>query len=171
MTYNFISAICQNLSRPFVLRLACLGLVILIVWQLTSGMMAVSAINKSIANSENSSVVTNTAINQPTSNVSLSAPFFGTYTPVMESVADVKPSILSYKVVGIMLATHDEDSEVIIDTQSGGDVVYHVGDNLPGGVVIKRITNEGIFVERNGEMESLSLPKNELIFEAPANPL
>ena len=172
MTYNVISAACQNLSRPFVSRLACLCLAILIVWQLVSGMMSISAINKSTAKSEAVSVVKiTTTRSAAASNIGLSTPLFGKYVPVMINVADVKKSMLTYKVVGIMLAAHDEDSEVIIDTLSGGDKVYRVGDILPWGTVIKRITSEGLFVERDGELESLSLPKNELIFEAPAKPL
>jgi len=171
MTYNVISAVSQNLLRPIVPRLACLVLGILIVWQLVSGMMSISAINKSTAVSENFRPVANVATNKPASTIGLNAPFFGKYTPIMINVADVKKSMLTYKLVGIMLAAHDEDSEVIIDTLSGGHQVFRVGDGLPWGTVIKRITSEGIFVERNGELESLSFPKNELIFEAPAKPL
>ena len=171
MTYNVISVVSQNLSRPIVPRLACLGLSILIVCQVVSGMMSMSAINKSAATSEQSNVVTTPSTNNSSSGVGLNALFFGKYTPMMINVADVKKSMLTYKVVGIMLAAHDEDSSVIIDTLSGGDIVYHVGDILPWGTVIKRITSDGIFVERDGELESLSLPKNELIFEPPANPL
>ena len=171
MTYNFISTACQNLSRPIVLRLVCLSLGLLIVWQVVSGALSISVINKSTSNSERVFGVTHAKINQSAAKIGLNALFFGKYTPIMINVADVKKSLLTYKVVGIMLAAHDEDSEVIIDTLSGGDQIYRVGDILPWGTVIKRITSEGIFVERNGELESLSLPKNELIFEAPANPL
>lgn len=170
MTYNFISAVCQNVSRPIVPRLTCVSLGALIVWQLISGLTTVYTINKSTTHIKNP-VIVSSLTSQLTANVGLKAPLFGKYTPVMINVSDVKKSLLTYKVVGIMLAAHDEDSEVIIDTLSGGHIVYRVGDILPWGTVIKRITSEGIFVERNGELESLSLPKNELIFEPPAKPL
>lgn len=171
MTYNFILSASQNLSRPIVPRLACLGLGVLIVWQLVSGIMSIFAINQSTAISEQTRVATNRVTQKSTANMGLNALFFGKYMPVMINVSDVKKSMLTYKVVGIMLAAHDEDSEVIIDTLSGGHQIFRVGDVLPWGTVIKRITSDGIFVERNGELESLSLPKNELIFEPPAKPL
>ena len=133
--------------------------------------LTISEINKSTLNSEQKPVLASVNKSKAVENSSLNALFFGKYTPIMINVADVKKSLLTYKVVGIMLAAHDEDSEVIIDTLSGGHQIYRVGDVLPWGTVIKRITNEGIFVERNGELESLSLPKNELIFEPPAKPL
>ena len=44
---------------------------------------------------------------------------------------------------------------------------FGVGDSLPGGGVIKRITPEGILIMREGVIESLSLPKNELFFSMP----
>jgi general secretion pathway protein C len=169
MTYNVISVICQNLSRPIVPRLACLSVSILILWQLVSGIMTVSEINKS--QHQNIPVVVPVPINNALSNAGLNALFFGKYMPPMTNVADVKKSLLTYKVVGIMLAARDEDSEVIIDTLSGGDQIYRVGDELPWGSVIKHITNDGIFVERNGELESLTFPKNELIFEPPPKPM
>ncbi len=171
MTYNVILTSCQNLSRPIVLRALCLFFGVLIAWQMISTYLTISDINKSTKNSEKKPVVAPAKKNDSLSNTGLSALFFGKYTPIMISVDDVKKSLLTYKVVGIMLAAHDEDSEVIIDTLSGGDQIYRVGDVLPQGTVIKRITKDGIFVERHGELESLSLPKNELIFQPPAKPL
>ncbi len=170
MTYSFISSLCQNLSRPSVLKLACLVITSLIVWQIVSSVRSIIAIPEPVTMSAPSTVIIKKPSQAP-SNAGLSAPFFGTYVPEMKNVSDVKKSLLTYKVVGIMLADRDEDSEVIIDTLSGGDVIFHVGDMLPWGTMIKKITSDGIFVERNGELESLSFPKNELIFEPPAKPM
>lgn len=79
--------------------------------------------------------------------------------------------MLNLEVVGIILATKEEDSKVIIRASDGTEAVYYIGDTLPGGALIKRITEEGILVMRNGELESLSFPRNELIFEPPAKAL
>ena len=171
MIYNFILSACQNVSRQILLRAACVSLGILIVWQFSSALLYLYGLNKNTTRYDRAALVARSSSPLPVSNRGLNAPFFGQYTPVMNHVGDVKQSLLTYKVVGIMLAAHDEDSEVMMDTLSGGYVVYHVGDTLPLGNVIKKITSEGIFVERNGELESLSLPKNELIFEPPAKPL
>ena len=170
MTYNSILAACQYVSRLRLLQFICLSLSILIVWQFAAGLFFVYGLSKQLVD-DKKTVVVNSPRSQSSIKVGLNAPFFGQYTPVISHVGDVKTSRLTYKVVGIMLASREEDSEVMIDTLSGGHLVYHVGDVLPWGTVIKRITSEGIFVERNGELESLSLPKNELIFEPPAKPL
>jgi general secretion pathway protein C len=53
----------------------------------------------------------------------------------------------------------------------GRDQVFRVGDSLPGGAILKRVTINGVFVERKGELESLSFPQNKLIFEAQPKPL
>ena len=98
-------------------------------------------------------------------------PFFGKYVPNNLNAADVKQSLLNLKVVGIMLAKPEKDSQVILHTAGGRDQTFRVGDTLPGGVIIKQITADAVFVERKGELASLSFPKNELIFDAPAKPL
>ncbi|MCC5015734.1 MULTISPECIES: type II secretion system protein N [unclassified Legionella] len=96
---------------------------------------------------------------------------FGDYVPTNLADADIKQSMLDAEVVGVMFATKEEESQVIIRAGGGGQKTYVVGDVLPGGAIIKRITEKGVVVLHKGVLESLSLPKNELIFEAPAKPL
>jgi len=96
---------------------------------------------------------------------------FGSYVPVNLGDADIKQSQLDVELVGIMYANKEQDSQVIVRTAGGEEQFYMIGDTLPGGAVIKRITKQGIVVLHNGALESLSLPKNELNFDAPAKPL
>lgn len=96
---------------------------------------------------------------------------FGTYVPVNLGDADIKQSQLDVQLVGIMYSDKEKDSQVIIRSASGIEQYYMVGDTLPGGAIIKRITRQEIVVLHNGSLESLSLPKNELIFDVPAKPL
>ncbi|ASQ45562.1 type II secretion system protein N [Legionella clemsonensis] len=98
-------------------------------------------------------------------------PLFGEYVPANLADADIKESMLDAEIVGIMYDSKEEYSQVIIKTGGGQEKVYSIGDSLPGGAIIKRISPDGIVVLHNGALESLSLPKNELIFEAPAKPL
>lgn len=79
--------------------------------------------------------------------------------------------MLDAEIVGIMFDDNEEYSQVIIKVGGGPEKVYSIGDSLPGGAIIKRISPDAIVVLHNGALESLSLPKNELIFEAPAKPL
>ena len=171
MTYNFISTVCQNLSRPIVPRLLVLSLSVLVCWQLLSGAFSIVALNKTTFGHGDSSIAMKIRQDQHGSNNGLNKPFFGKYVPKNMNDADVKQSMLNFKVVGIMLASPEENSQVILHMAGGRDQSFRVGDTLPGGAMIKRITVDGVFVERKGELESLSFPKNELIFEVQAKPL
>ncbi len=104
-------------------------------------------------------------------NKGLHMPFFGEHVPDNLHDANVKQSMLDLHVVGILFAKNEQNSQVIIRAAGGREQIYGVGDSLPGGVVIKRITPEGVLVGQNGSLESLSFPKNELIFEPPVKPL
>ena len=104
-------------------------------------------------------------------NTGLNTVFFGDYVPKNLSDADVKQSMLDLTVVGIMFADSEEASHVIIRAANGREKTFGVGDSLPGGAIIKRITPDGVLISRNGALESLSLQKKALIFEPPAKPL
>ncbi len=99
----------------------------------------------------------------------LSASLFGVYVP--NNLNNVKKSMLDVTLFGILLSNNTNDSQVIIGSASGDERSYKIGDQIPGGAVIKRITGDGVLVERNGALESLSLPKNDLTFEPAAKPL
>lgn len=99
-----------------------------------------------------------------------SMPLFGAYTPGL-SDAEIKQSTLDLEIVGIMYSPDKQESQVIIRAGGGGEQTYVIGDKLPGGAKIKRITKKGIVVLYNGSLESLSLPQNELLFDEPAKPL
>ncbi len=168
MTYNFISAACQNLSRPMVPRLLVLTLGIMIFWQLIAGVISISALSHTTVPV---SIVNPPPSNKAASTAGLKKSFFGKYVPLNLDDMDVKQSMLNLKVVGIMLGALESDSQVILHAAGGQDQTFHVGDTLPGGAILKRITADGVFVERNGALESLSFPKNELIFEPQPKPL
>lgn len=171
MTYNVILTICQNLSRPIIYRLLAISVGIVVIWQLISGVILISSLNRSTTTPEKLTVRIDRSTRQHSSNLGLTTAFFGRYVPENLNDADVKQSMLNLKVVGIMLSIPENDSQVIIHAANGHDQTYRVGDTLPGDVVIKRISRDGVLVERKGDLESLSFPENELIFEAPAKPL
>ncbi|MFC3907772.1 type II secretion system protein N [Legionella dresdenensis] len=97
-------------------------------------------------------------------------PLFGNYVPDINN-ADIKQSRLDLSVLGIMYSEKEDESQVLLKAAQGEEKTYVIGDTVPGGAVIKRITENGIVVLHNGALESLSLPKNELIFDRPAQPL
>lgn len=101
----------------------------------------------------------------------LDSSLFGVYVPNDLSESSVKKSMLDVTLVGILFADNINDSQVIIHSAGGVERTYKLGDSIPGDAVIKRIMANGVLVERQGNLESLSLPKNELTFEPVAKPL
>lgn len=95
---------------------------------------------------------------------------FGDYIPAQLDTADIKKSRLAAEIVGIMCAENAEESHAVIRT---GELekTYEIGDSLSGDAVIKRILPQSVVILHDGLLESLSLPKNSLSFEAPAKPL
>ncbi|WP_454780594.1 type II secretion system protein N [Legionella sp. WA2022007384] len=124
------------------------------------------------ANMQTESVTTNempVIAKQNSFDAILHSSLFGVY--VSDNLTTIKKSMLNVTLVGILFANQINDSQVIIRSADGEENTYKLGDTIPGGAVIKRIMASGILVERNGALESLSLPKNELIFEPVAKPL
>lgn len=101
----------------------------------------------------------------------LNSSLFGVYVPNDLNEGSVKKSMLNVELVGILFADKIDESQVIIRSSSGEEKTYKIGDKIPGGAVIKRIMAGAVLVERDGNLESLSLPKNDLIFEPVAKPL
>lgn len=101
----------------------------------------------------------------------VNSPLFGVYVPDNLNDGSVKKSRLKLVVVGILLADRSDNSQVIIRNATGVEKTYNVGDTLPDGVKIERITADGILIEHGGVVESLSLPKNDLLFEPVPEPL
>lgn len=95
---------------------------------------------------------------------------FGQYVPIL-SDNQIKQSSLDLEVIGIMYSSDKINSQVLIRAAGGEEELYKIGDNLPGGAIIKKINKQGIVVFYKGELERLSLPKNELLFDKPAKAL
>ena len=156
--------------RPIVPQFICLVLALLLIWQLTTGINKLWFTKNEPAN-QNAEQVDVGNEEAPDQNKGLQAYFFGEFVPKDLTVSNVKRSMLDMDVVGIIFAKDEKDSQVILRTATGEEKPFGVGDSLPGGAVMKRITPEGVLVNSNGELESLSFPKNELIFGKPPIPL
>ncbi|ERI48539.1 general secretion pathway protein C [Legionella pneumophila str. Leg01/20] len=155
-----------NYAKWIIISLISLfGILIIFEWitlfyPLTSAKAAPVSNTKSIAGmrEENLNYILNTSL-------------FGVYVPADLNEDNVKQSMLNVTLVGILFADKIEESQVIIRSASGEEKTYNVGDKIPGGATIKRIMPGGVLVERDGTLESLSLPKNDLTFEPVAKPL
>lgn len=161
----------QLLFQPIVPKGLCFAFVLLILWQIIDGMAAIQSDSVMIFNQPEQNKTLNLNKIKKITQENLKKPLFGAYIPAHLSEAEVKPSMLNVTVVGIVLSENELESQVMICGQDGQDHLYRQADILPGGAKIKRITAEGVLVERESELERLSLPKNELIFEQPAQAL
>jgi general secretion pathway protein C len=170
MTYNAISLVCQNLSRPIVPRILCLSLAALVFGQVVTGVRSILTLNQSISSAKPLPIIT-TVSHSKVSSAGVLKPFFGDYIPTSINDAGVRESVLNVEVVGILFSDNHAESQVILQSAGGRAQTYRVGDALVGGAIIKRITPQGVLIERMGVLESIRLPKNELIFEAQPKPL
>ena len=171
MTYNGILQFCQNLSKRLIAQTVCLCLAVLVLWQLYSGSIALFSLEKTTDIRVTQQTAGSSLPNQNITHAGLTQAFFGQYIPKAIDDAGVKESMLNVQVVGVLFAVPESDSQVILKIARGKEQTFGIGDTVPGGAVIKRITTQGVLVERKGAMESLTLPKNELIFDAQAKPL
>ena len=159
------------ISRPITAKWICALLLILILWQISTGVLSLLSLDKTADVRHDQSAMSRQKAKQDSIKKGLITAFFGDYVPNNLNDADIKQSMLDLNVVGIMFANTEGDSQVIIRVAGGDEQTFRIGDSLPGGAVIKRITEQGVLFMRNGALESLSLPKNALTFDPPAQPL
>lgn len=160
-----------TLLQPNVPRTLCVLLILLMIGQIYSDTKIFLALNKSIQPPSSIPIQQKHVNKQNALTNSLKIAFFGDFVPKNITDAAVKQSMLNLTVVGIMFSTNEKVSQVIIRAAGGNEKIYKVGDTLPGDVVIKRITTDGVLINRHGALESLSLSKDILTFEPLAKPM
>lgn len=171
MTYNDVLQFCQTVSKRSIAQWGCVGFAVIILWQVYLAMSLWHTLSQYSRSQDTklSSPVSHETV-KPTIHVGLKKTLFGPFIPKAIDEAGVKKSMLNVKVVGVLFAVPETDSEVILKINEQKEQTFRIGDIIPGQAVIKRITAQGVLLERKGSLESLSLPKNELIFEPLAKP-
>lgn len=117
-----------------------------------------------------STVVSQQSQEDPAIQKSLGVPLFGRYAEVDVS-QELHQSMLDLQLIGIMYSAQAKQSQALIRTASGEEQGYGVGDELPGGAVIKQIELDHVLIVYQGEVEVLNLPKTNLQFEPVSQPL
>lgn len=156
--------------RPLVAQVVCLVFCMILIVEFVIFVMAFRDISYIKVN-QTSNRIAKTTLNAAKLNAGLNVPLFGEYIPKQLSDVNIKRSMLNLHVVGILFSSKKSDSQVIIRASNGDEQAFKIGDTIPGGAVLKQITADGVLVKHDGVLESLSLPKNELIFDAPPKPL
>lgn len=89
---------------------------------------------------------------------------FGTHFSQTLNADDLPITAMNIQLVGLMLATPARYSQVLIAIPGEAEKIYTVGDSIPGGAKIDRITADGVILRRGGKLESLRLPIHRLAF-------
>lgn len=167
-----LSDLKSMLSYTLLLKVLAFILLCSVLWQMKAGMGNVSMVDKPLKPKIVSALQDEqSALQSEKLSSRLDTPLFGEFVPSNLHDFTVRPSRSNLKVVGIMFAQREADSQVIISAANGRALLFQVGDTLPGGGVIKRITVQGVLMSRDGVLERLSLPENKLRFEPPPKPL
>lgn len=158
------------LLRPLIAKGVCLVLVVFLSWQ----WITYAKEFRDILHHQNNNTLPSVTISSNDSSQlekSLNMPLFGKFISKEDRKLPIKRTTLNVNLVGVLFSPQKQNSYVIIRTADRKELVFKMGDTIPGGAIIKKITTDGVLVERDGVLESLSLPKNELIFDAPPKPL
>jgi general secretion pathway protein C len=67
---------------------------------------------------------------------------------------------------GVIAANDPRDGLAILGPSAAATKVYAVGDNIPGGARLHAVLSDHVLLERNGQLESLALPR-QLAGNAP----
>jgi general secretion pathway protein C len=143
-------------------------LLALIVLEWISGIRATVRLDKITTSHDKPAFKKPSNLKNPTKSSAVTVQLFGDYVPNYVEGAGVDRSSLDVSVVGVLFSSDDSASHVMLALPGGEVKSFGVGDKLPGGAVIKRITSEGVLLLHRGRMESLILPKNELLFSPPS---
>lgn len=69
---------------------------------------------------------------------------------------------LNLSLRGVVSSDAGRTGGAIIDAGNGQEVYYPVGSSLPGGAHLKSVHKDHVVLERNGQLETLKLPRNDL---------
>ena len=81
--------------------------------------------------------------------------------PVAAAPAEVPETRLNLTLRGVLAAPGDQ-AFALIASGSGPESLYQVGDPLPGGARLKEVLADRVVLERNGQLETLKLPREEM---------
>ncbi len=95
---------------------------------------------------------------------------FGKYGVTDSAILPV--TSLQIRLVGVIKATPEKFSRVMISEANQPAKVYLVGDTLPSsGVTVYAITVEGVVLNNSGRLEKLPLQRTPLLFQGMPKPL
>lgn len=90
--------------------------------------------------------------------------------PAAVDAANAPQTSMPLVLTGIIAADEPQAGLAIVGQNAGSTKVYAVGDNLPGGARLHSVYSDRVLLERNGRLESLTLPRQSRGGAAPPPP-
>ena len=78
---------------------------------------------------------------------------------VNEKIIDAPETRLRLDLKGVFASTNTEEALAIISSSKNKDKTYHIGDKVTAGVLLHAIYADRVILKRNGQLETLRLPK------------
>ena len=102
-------------------------------------------------------------------NTITNAHLFGFAPKVAESTGNgpLPPSSIPLVLTGIMAANDPQYGLAILGQTAQSTKVYAVGDNVPGGAKLHSVFSDHVVIDRNGQLETLALPRQVPAGTAP----
>jgi len=94
------------------------------------------------------------------------AHIFGVAVQQGRDEKDLMPA-QGYVLTGIIAGNDPQNGLAIVGTSAESAQVYAVGDTIPGGVKVHSVYSDHIVIDRNGQLESLTLPHEAGAVNAP----
>src|SRR5262245_56290469 len=88
------------------------------------------------------------------------AGLFGAPKPTVNAnAADARPTNIPLVLTGVIAASDPRNGLAILGENAAAAKVYAVGDIVPGGVKLHSVYSDHVILDRDGNLESLALPR------------
>ena len=81
---------------------------------------------------------------------------------IQQKVIDAPETRLRLDLKGVFASTNASEALAIISSSKGKDKTYHIGDKIIGGALLHAVYEDRVILKRNGQLETLRLPKSKV---------
>ena len=85
---------------------------------------------------------------------------------IQQKVIDAPETRLRLDLTGVFASTNANEALAIISSSKGKDKTYHIGDKITGGALLHAVYEDRVILKRNGQLETLRLPKSKVDSQA-----
>jgi general secretion pathway protein C len=95
------------------------------------------------------------------------AHLFGTPPALKQDGANAPQTSMPLVLTGIIAGNDPQNGLAILGQSAQSAKVYAVGDSVPGGARLHSVYNDRVVIDRDGQLESLALPRQPMSGRAP----